>query len=160
MLEIYIKFNRWEEATIIAEKLLKDDAENKQKNNALFHVVLARSYLADNKTDEMEEQLRKAKELDEKNRKGFYEIAVCVELKILADKKDWKNLLKAWKEYKKLKYRVKNPQETLWLPMEAYYNLRKWKDCEKLLKVIYKDDKKSEKGKKALELLRELKEKK
>ena len=159
LLEVYVKFNKFTKAAKIAEKLLKDDAENKKKNNALLHVVLAHANLAENKTDDMKENLKKAKDLDEKNRKGFYEMAVCVEMKIFFDKKEWENLLKVWKDFKALKFKVKDKQKTLWYPMMAYYNDKDWKNCEKLLKDIYKDDKKSEKGKKALEMLMELKEK-
>jgi len=45
-------------------------------------VILAQANLAENKTDDMKEHLTKAKELDAKNRKGYYEMAVCVEMKI------------------------------------------------------------------------------
>lgn len=159
LLEVYNKFNKVDKAAKIALKLLKEDAENKQKNNALFHVLIAKGKLLENNTEEMTGHLDKAKELDPKNRKGYYEMAICVEMQIPFEKKEWSKVIEIWEKFTETKIRVKNDQETLWMPMMAYYNNQKWDECEDLLYDIYKKDKKSERGKKALEMLKELKEK-
>ncbi|MCD4658310.1 MAG: thioredoxin family protein [Planctomycetes bacterium] len=154
----YEKLDKLKEAAELAEKLVKNDAKNKNKNNAQLYLILGLQNMADKETEKATENFAEVKKLDKKNKEGFYEKVIQIEIEAFLNTKEWDKAIAVYEKFikAKVKFFKTTEQDTKWRVAIAYLNKKDTDNAKKILQEVIDIDADTPIGKQAAKYLKQL----
>ena len=115
-------------------------------------------YTEEKKLDEAKESYKAAKELDNKNKEGYYERIIQFEMLELFPSKNWDGMIKIYTDFieAKIEFHKDYKQTTKWYVAVAYLNKNDLDNARKMLKEVIAVDADSPTGKQAATYLKKI----
>ncbi len=141
-----------------AKKLLKNDTKNKHKKNLELSFIIVESLIPLKQADDIKKYIKEVKKLDKKNKEGFYEKVIQLEMFAFINAKEWDKAIAVYNKFlkSKIKFHKDHQQTTKWYVAFVYISKKDTDNAKKLLQEVIDIDANTPIGKRAAYELKKL----